>query len=327
MTVLNLAELADASRYSISAIFLRDDGPIGDSLRKSGVGVTAIGWHRGRTDLRGAMRFARALKALEPDIVHLHAGGLSPRLVSKIAAGAKVVVHYHSLEEESKVNGTTRRSPLAADLIIANSNATARSVKRAKPLVVYPGVKPVSNHKRMSSGDKLVVGVAARLAKVKGIEYLIEAISHLKNVELEIAGDGPERAELERVAAVFGVGDEVTFSGWVDDIAERMAGWDVYAQPSVAEGLGISALEAMAAGIPVVASDVGGLREIIVDGETGYLVTPKSAGRLAAKIRQLAKDPELRTRLGEAARQRAVTEFSRERECAAIQSAYEKLIA
>jgi glycosyltransferase involved in cell wall biosynthesis len=162
---------------------------------------------------------------------------------------------------------------------------------------------------------------------VKGIAYLIEAISHLQNVDLQIAGDGPERAELERVTAVFGVSDEVTFTGWIDDVAEMMSSWDIYAQPSVAEGLGIAALEAMALGIPVVASDVGGLREIVVDGKTGYLVSPKSPARLAARIRDLADDPGLRAQLGSAAQERAKKEFSRERECAAIQSAYEKLLA
>jgi glycosyltransferase involved in cell wall biosynthesis len=171
------------------------------------------------------------------------------------------------------------------------------------------------------------VGTAARLAKVKGIEYLIEAVSHLKDVHLEIAGDGPQREELERAVTVFGVSDEVTFTGWIDDVAEEMSTWDIYAQPSIAEGFGIAALEAMALGIPVVASDVGGLREIIVDGETGFLVSPKSPGRLAARIRELAADSELRARLGQAGRERAAKYFSRERECAAIQSAYEKLLA
>jgi glycosyltransferase involved in cell wall biosynthesis len=327
LTALNLAELLDSSRYSLSVIFLRNDGPLGDELRASGVDVRSIGWNRGRADIPGAMRFARALRSIEPDIVHLHTGGLSPRLVSKIAAGAKVVVHYHSLAEESKANGTTRRSPLAADLIIANSEATALSVNRVKPLVVYPGVETVSTKPAIDRSDKLTVGVAARLAKVKGIEYLIEAISHLENIELEIAGDGPELPELERIAAVFGVGDEVTFTGWVDDMSETMARWDIYVQPSVAEGLGIAALEAMALGIPVVASDVGGLREIVVNGETGYLVPPKSAAKLAGRIRELANDPALRRRLGDNARKRAATEFSRERECAAIQSAYAKLLS
>ena len=106
-----------------------------------------------------------------------------------------------------------------------------------------------------------------------------------------------------------------------------MSQWDIYAQPSLAEGLGIAALEAMGLGIPVVASDVGGLKEIITDCETGYLVEPKSAARLAARIRDLAEDPDLRQRIGNAARQKAARDFSRERECAAIQSAYERLLS
>jgi hypothetical protein len=146
-------------------VFLRDDGPIGDILRSNGVEVIAVNWHRGRSDIPGAMRFARALRAFEPDIVHMHAGGLSPRIVSKIAADAKVVVHYHSLQEEAKIEGTTRRSPIAADLVIANSQATARSIPRARPLVVYPGVEVSSNGVRRAESRMIRVGTAARLAK------------------------------------------------------------------------------------------------------------------------------------------------------------------
>jgi glycosyltransferase involved in cell wall biosynthesis len=193
--------------------------------------------------------------------------------------------------------------------------------------VVYPGVEATAPSVPLKPEGRTTVGVAARLAKVKGIAYLIEAISHLENVDLEIAGDGPEHAELERTAAVFGVSDEVTFTGWVDDVSEIMSRWDIYAQPSIAEGLGIAALEAMAQGIPVVATDVGGLREVVIDGETRYLVAPKSPARLAARIRDLSNDADLRARLGDAGRRRAREEFSRERESAAIQSAYEKLLA
>lgn len=326
LTVLNLADLLDASRYRLSAIFLRDDGPIGRELRSKGMEVQSMDWHGGKADIGGAMRFARALRSLEPDIVHLHAGGMSPRIVSKLAAGAHVVVHYHSLEEESKETGATRRSQLGADLVIANSKATARTVEHMKPIVVYPGVSEPKNLTR-TNHDCFTVGVAARLAKVKGIAYLIEAISHLDKVQLEIAGDGPERRQLEAMAIEFGVEKDVSFSGWIDDMSTLMSRWDVYVQPSIAEGFGVAALEAMSYGIPVVATQVGGLPEIVVDSATGFLVPPKSAGRLADRIRDLQQDESLRTRLGEEGRKRALSMFSRERECAAIQSAYEKLIA
>jgi glycosyltransferase involved in cell wall biosynthesis len=119
----------------------------------------------------------------------------------------------------------------------------------------------------------------------------------------------------------------VAFLGWVDDVPSAMDKWDIVALPSLAEGLGIAALEAMARGIPVVATQVGGLSEIIVDGKTGFLVPAKDPQAMADRISQLARDPALRAKLGNAARERAADLFSVERESQAIQSAYQSLLA
>lgn len=329
-TALNVAGSLDPSRYRLSVFFLRDDGAIGDRLRQLGVGVVALGWIRGRADIRGALRFARALRDARPDIVHLHAGGLSPRFVSKVTANARVVVHYHSLEEEARTNGRSRRSSLAADLVIANSEATGRSVRGSKPLVVYPGVAiPIARERHESS--EIRIGVAARLAPVKGISFFIDAMRSVSQsvpqLRAEIAGDGPERTSLENQVRERDLEKIVSFAGWVDDISQTMRGWDIYVQPSLAEGLGISALEAMACGIPVVASNVGGLREIIVDGVTGFLVPPGDTRALAEKIWLLTTDATLRASMGNAARARVIEHFNLERESHAIRTAYERLLA
>jgi glycosyltransferase involved in cell wall biosynthesis len=331
LTVLNLATSLDPHRYRLSVIFLRDDGPIGDALRDKGVSVRAIDWQGGRADIAGAMRFARALREMHPAIVHLHAGGMSPRFVSKAAAGARVVVHFHSLAEENKSKRVAKRSPFGADLIIANSHATARSVRRGKPVVIYPGVS-VSNRTRNTQGSgRVTIGAAARLTPVKGIGYLVAALSLLRDdfpdLFLEIAGDGPELSKLQQSARQANVERRVTFLGWVNDIDAAMSRWDIVAQPSIAEGLGIAALEAMARGIPVVASDVGGLREIIVDNTTGFLVPPGDSHSIAMKLSELAGDHSLRARMGSAARDHASKNFSLDKESAAIRSAYERLLA
>ena len=331
LTVLNLASSLESSRYRLSVIILRDDGPIGDELRDRGVTVRAIDWQGGRADIAGAMRFARTLRELQPAIVHLHAGGMSPRFVSKAAAGARVVVHFHSLEEENKPKGARSRSPLGADLIIANSRATAASVRRAKPLVVYPGVRVADRPHAVTNDDQVTIGAAARLTRVKGIGYLIAALALIQDdvpdLRLEIAGDGPEMAKLQRSAREAGVAARVRFLGWVDDVETVMARWDIVAQPSIAEGLGIAALEAMALGMPVIASDVGGLREIMDDGITGFLVPPGDSHSLAMRISGLARDPSLRASVGEAARAHVAKNFSMEKESNAIKSAYERLLA
>jgi glycosyltransferase involved in cell wall biosynthesis len=329
-TAINLAESLDPHRYRLSVLFLRDDGVIGDRFREMGVTVAATGWEGGRADIRGAMRFARALRRAEPDIVHIHAGGLTPRFVSKVAAGAKVIVHYHSLREEAGTKQRSRRSSLAADLVIANSKATALSVRGSKPLVVYPGVA-IPPRTGTSTTGQFTIGVAARLAPVKGISFLIGAVALLRekipHLRLVIAGDGPERPKLETQVRASGLEKAVRFAGWIDDVAAELSSWDLYVQPSLAEGLGISVLEAMAAGIPVVASDVGGLKEVIDDGATGFLIPPRDTGALATKIERLASEATLRAKMGEAARAHVIEHFNLERESQAIRTAYEELLA
>ncbi|MEO5588785.1 MAG: glycosyltransferase family 4 protein [Gemmatimonadaceae bacterium] len=329
-TVINLAASLDASRYRLSAIVLGNDGPLGDTLRDLNVEVDAISWQGGRTDLAGALRFARMLRTRAPHIVHLHAGGLSSRFVARVGAGARVIAHFHSLREETPTRRQKRRSSLAADLVIVNSQATAASITGRRVLVVYPGVA-IPTAARQHATRAVVVGVAARLSPVKGVGFLIEALRTLREtwpgMRLEIAGDGPDRASLEKACAESGLAGMVRFLGWVSEVNEPMRGWDIYAQPSLAEGFGIAALEAMAHGIPVVASDVGGLSEAIANGETGFLVAPCDSRMLATRIAGLAGDPTLRSRMGAAARRRVAEHFSLEQEAATLLKAYESLLS
>lgn len=330
--VSNLAAHLDASIYSVSVVFMGKDGPLGDHLRSLGIDVGAVCWTGGWRDIRGATRFVRAVRHAKPDIIHLHAGGLSPRFAARATGSARVVVHFHSLAEESGNRNGKLRPAVGADLIIANSEATASGIS-GNPIVVYPGVKvPPRRRPRVDTSSPIVrIGVAARLAPVKGIEHLIAAAKLLERefpkLILEIAGTGVDRPRLHGQAIAAEIADRVRFIGWKDDITALMSEWDVYVQPSLAEGFGIAALEAMAAGLPVVATRVGGLCELVEDGTTGWLVNAGDPKALAHRIGSLIREPDMRLRMGNAGRQRAATRFSLEREASSIQSAYERLLA
>ena len=159
-------------------------------------------------------------------------------------------------------------------------------------------------------GTPLVIGTTARLSPEKGLSYLIEAFARLRDrygdlVQLRIAGEGPERRALEQQIDRLHLGDAVDLTGWLDyeDVPAFLRVLDVFALPSTWEGFGVSAIEASACGLPIVASNIHGIPDAVLDGTTGILVPPKDAGALASAIGRLIDDPGLRGRLGVAGRE------------------------
>lgn len=165
--------------------------------------------------------------------------------------------------------------------------------------------------------DDVAIGMASRLIPGKGHASLLEAFARAAreapNLRLLIAGDGPLREEL--AAAARAHGPAVVMLGFVADVRPLMSACDALAfptQPELSEGFGLAALEAMAAGRPVVATDVGSLPEVVVAGETGFVVEPGDPDKLAEALVALAGDPGLRARMGECGRLRARSTFSLE---------------
>jgi glycosyltransferase involved in cell wall biosynthesis len=159
-----------------------------------------------------------------------------------------------------------------------------------------------------------VVAVIGRLRDEKGHRFLFEAIARLRarfpNVLLVVAGDGSLRQEFEQRVAALGIGDHVRFLGFRTDVPEILAAADIFALPSLSEGLGTAAIEAAAAGRPIVASRVGGLPDIIHNGETGRLVEPGDARTLADALADLLADPSRASEMGRAACAHAFAHFT-----------------
>ncbi len=159
--------------------------------------------------------------------------------------------------------------------------------------------------------DAFVVGTIGRLTSIKGQRYLLDAMAEISadfpNIYGIILGEGELRKELTLQTAALGIGGRVIFPGWRNDVARVMSSFDVFALPSLNEGMGRVIVEAMAAGKAVVASDVGGIRNLVATNENGILVPPADAQSLAAAIKDLYGDQELRKRLGATGRQRAKT--------------------
>jgi len=175
----------------------------------------------------------------------------------------------------------------------------------------------------------LLVAVG-RLEPQKGVDVLLRAmrpvVAEVPDVRLQIAGEGGQRAELERLAADLGLGDHVAFLGQQTDVIGLMARASLFVHAARWEGFGLVLLEAMAAGTPTVATSVGGVPEVVADGETGVLVAPEDPVALASAIVALLRDPDRARAMGVAGRSRLEAEFAPERMSRETATIYERLL-
>lgn len=225
------------------------------------------------------------------------------------------------------VDGVIAISPPIADLLVEGG------VARDKIRMIPSGVDPAP-YANISppSGERtpLVVGTAAVLEQRKGIKFLLEAAAELKRrgqrLRYRIAGEGWEKNNLLDQARKLGLEADVEFLGFVADMPSFMASIDIFVLPSLFEGLGVAALEAMAAARPVVASAVGGLKDLVVDGESGLLVPRGDSGSLARALEKLVQQRDLIGSLGEAGRARLRKHFTMERMACANEEFYYDLL-
>lgn len=171
-----------------------------------------------------------------------------------------------------------------------------------------------------------------KLMNIYGPHILLEAMALLKRsdikIKLDIYGDGPNKGKLQKVAKKLNISDVVTFKGWLglDKISNIYLNYDIMVMPSLSESFGVAALEASSAGLPVVASNVGGIPEAIIDGVTGILIPVGNPARLAEAIMKLASDVELRKKMGAAGRKYVAENFRWENCLDKMAELYEQLI-
>ena len=290
-----------------------------------------------------AGRVGRLLRSLAPDIVHaLHLtsygflaarAGVHPCVISVWGTDvleAPTLTPFHHL--------ITRYALARADRVTATGMRLAEATLRYMPPDVEVAVIPygVDLDRFVPPPDKshdgLVVGSVGRLSPEKGLKYLLRAMAKITRQEprarLLLAGDGPERRSLERLATRLGLVDRVEFTGEVahDQVPQTLARMNVFAMPSTWEGFGVAALEAAAMGLPVVASNVHGIPDVVEDGVTGILVPPKDVAALSQAILRLLRDPEERRRMGRAGREMVATRYSWADNVRQMEALYNSLI-
>jgi colanic acid/amylovoran biosynthesis glycosyltransferase len=266
-----------------------------------------------------------------PDVLFCHYGpnGQIGAMLKAAFPGLKLVTMFHGYDIRLGIE----KGPLfyqelfrKADLLLANSRFTrdwllkwGADSSRVKIHPVGVDVKAFCAKQQTDyrKREDIVLLSVGRLAEEKGFEYALQAVKILQErnpsqkLIYQIVGAGPQERYLKELAVQLSLGDSVQFLGAADqeEIIEKMHQADVFVLPSVSEGLGLVLLEAQAAGVPVVATNVGGIPEAVEEGQTGFLVPPRDAAALADKIQFLMEHPDIREKMGENGRRRVETYF------------------
>ena len=257
----------------------------------------------------------RLLRELQPRLVHVTDVWPQALVGARLARVPRVLVTHHTPELPRRDNLAgrvwQRLGWLARPEVIYTSEADRQRDGRRPSHVIALGIDldRFEGAPPALRSDRPLVGNVARLAPQKDHRTLIEAARLVPEADFVVAGDGELREELERQAE----GSNVRFLGARDDVPQLLASFDVFAFPSLFEGLCLAVIEAQAAGVPVVATPVGGIRETVVDGETGLLVPTRDPAALAATIRRQLEDRPAAEAMAAEAKRRVRERFSVER--------------
>jgi len=284
-------------------------------------------------DLRALVKLVRIFRQLQPDIVHTHtakAGALGR--VAAWLAGVPVKIHtFHGHVLEGYFSPAVTRMFVEAERTLARmtdrlvtvsprlrTQLLAMGIGRPEQVEVVPlgldlarfgRARPESPTLRPSLGlsaETPLLGIVGRLVPIKDHTTLFQAMARLQPngspAHLVVVGDGEERPRLEGLAGRLGLGERIHFLGWRADLETILKELDVVICASRNEGTPVALIEAMAAGVPVLSTDVGGVADLVAHGETGWLVPPSDPPSMARAIRQLLGDEALRARLAAAGR-------------------------
>jgi glycosyltransferase involved in cell wall biosynthesis len=324
---LLLPALVEAFDVTVAA---HGEGPLADAARSAGARYVSLKhvrrsihpWH----DLRGLVELLRLCRKVRPDLVHANSSkaGVLGRLAAAVAGVPVRVFTVHGWAFAAYTGFASRvylyadrlMRPLTTLVICVAENEraigiAARTCLPEQTAVVHNAVDTAAFPQATHAGSPPRIVSVGRLKYPKDFATFVAALERLEvgSFRALVIGDGPDREALSAELARTGLGEIVELAGERGDVPDLLAASDIFVLSSRSEGLPVSILEAMAAGLPVVASAVGGVAELVEDGETGLLVPAGDADALAVALRRLVVDPELRQGLGAAGRRRAEAHF------------------
>jgi len=347
---MNLCLKVDPSQFKMMLCCLEEFGPNAEELREGGVPLFLVKKSAG-IDYFLPFRLRKLFLKERVNIIHTH--NVNPFFYGVIAAqftgGIKAVQTDHSrgfFPVSKKEMMSERVLSWFTNKIVAVSEAvkadlvTYEHIDHKKIEVIYNGIDSSRYNVKVDEAKKRgelgiekndkVIGLGVRLSEQKGICYLIEALdlivkSH-PDVKLLIIGDGELRIELQRMSEQLGLTDKVIFTGFRTDIPELLKVIDIYVLPSLLEGHPLVLLEAMAAGKPIVATEINGNRETVIHGHTGFLVPPRDTPKLADALCRLLADDTLRHDMGLKGQKRFQERFTLDQTIPKYQRIYETIM-
>lgn len=342
MMVVNLVRLADRSRIEPHVLCLGEPGELANRVRAFGVPVETLAQSGGR---RGSTlrRLVARLHQLRPHVLHTH--NPAPHwqgALARLATRVPVLVntkHGRNYAHRGGARWLARTASWISDAVVPVSEDAAdvaRHLERVAPRKLHvvlngidlEGYTPPERRPETFGYRGICV---ARLNPVKDFPNLLAAVRRVVDQEprfrLEVVGDGPARDHVHALCRELQLDAHVDWLGARHDVRERLTAADLFVLASKSEGISLTILEAMMAALPVVATDVGGNREIVVEGRTGRLVPSGDAERLAAAILDTLADPATAIAAGQAGRQRVVERFDIRQKAAQYEELYRTLLA
>ncbi len=339
--LVNLINHLPPESYRHAIVCMTDYTEFSRRIRRDDVSLHALHKREGK-DIGVHGRLWKLLRELKPDIVHTRNLATLEAQATAALAGVRLRVHGEHGWDVGDLDGTRSKNrrlrwlfrPLVHQYIALSRHqleylTSAVGVDPGRLNHVCNGVdtdrfqpqgkgSPSSLPEGFAPPGSLVIGAVLRMQAVKAPLDLARAFvdlrdrqpEHFPRLRLVMVGDGPLRSAVQQLLTEAGVGEQVWLPGARDDIPALMAALDLFVLPSLAEGICNTVLEAMACGLPVIATNVGGNPDLVREGETGVLVPPGQPDILANQMMAYAGDPERRRREGRAARARAETEFS-----------------
>jgi glycosyltransferase involved in cell wall biosynthesis len=324
LNAVRTAEGIDRARYDLVVLGMSRRGPLGDRYVRAGYPIIDFSFRglRHPDVVPMTARLAFWLRTHRIDVLHCHDkySNMFGALCGRLAGVPNVITsrRFHVYGERRLEIGN-KMAYRICDRVLANSDGVKRILESegivGSKITVVPNflddaafapAAPDARERFLNElgvpGDALVVGCVARLDPVKDHETLMRAfaglVAQVPHAVLVLVGDGPRRAALEAFAAEIGIAHAVRFAGHRDNGTNLHQAFDISTLASVSEGFPNAVLEALAAGVPVVATDVGAVRDVIESGVTGYVVPARDVGAFAAALIALAADADLRRRLG-----------------------------